>query len=296
MNSTFYYLHALSPLHVGVGQGAGVIDLPIAREKATHLPFIPGSALKGVMREELKDKKDSVEWEALFGSAQNSDGVAAFAGALVFNDAYLLCLPVRSLKGTFAWATCPFILARYVREMKVLNLTALDIQAVSGLDKTAFVTLESDLKINESVVLEDLDLSAKDGANEWAEHIAKLVFPDDPEWQKLFLQRFVILPDSVLDFLAETATEVRARVSVDENTRIVKKGALWYEESLPAETLLYGLVAADNSRKRHHNMEASEMLKKLGFTCRLQIGGNATVGRGIANWIKQPEIQPKQEV
>ena len=44
------FVHALSPLHAGTGQGAGIIDLPIAREKATGLPYLPGSSLKGTLR------------------------------------------------------------------------------------------------------------------------------------------------------------------------------------------------------------------------------------------------------
>ena len=39
------FLHALSPLHAGTGQGIGAIDLPIAREKATGIPYLPGSSL-----------------------------------------------------------------------------------------------------------------------------------------------------------------------------------------------------------------------------------------------------------
>src|SRR3989440_125099 len=50
MNARLTFVHALSPLHAGTGQGVGVIDLPIAREKATGLPFLPGSSLKGTLR------------------------------------------------------------------------------------------------------------------------------------------------------------------------------------------------------------------------------------------------------
>ena len=45
------FLRALSPLHAGTGQGIGAIDLPIAREKATGIPYLPGSSLKGVLRD-----------------------------------------------------------------------------------------------------------------------------------------------------------------------------------------------------------------------------------------------------
>jgi len=51
MDARLLFVHALSPLHAGTGQGSGVIDLPIAREKATGLPFVPGSSLKGVLRD-----------------------------------------------------------------------------------------------------------------------------------------------------------------------------------------------------------------------------------------------------
>ena len=36
-----FLLHALTPLHAGTGHAAGVIDLPIARMKATGIPFVP---------------------------------------------------------------------------------------------------------------------------------------------------------------------------------------------------------------------------------------------------------------
>ncbi len=51
MQARLLFTHALSPLHAGTGQGVGVIDLPIAREKATGLPFLPGSSVKGTLRD-----------------------------------------------------------------------------------------------------------------------------------------------------------------------------------------------------------------------------------------------------
>ena len=44
-----YWLHALAPLHVGAGAGAGFIDLPILRETVTTWPIVPGSSVKGVI-------------------------------------------------------------------------------------------------------------------------------------------------------------------------------------------------------------------------------------------------------
>ena len=75
MNTRIFHLHALSALHVGTGQGIGAVDLPIARSRATNLPLVPGSALKGVLRDEAKEKwhlnQDDIQ--ALFGADSQAD-------------------------------------------------------------------------------------------------------------------------------------------------------------------------------------------------------------------------------
>ncbi len=107
-----YLLHALTPLHVGGDEGVGGIDLPTMREAHTAYPLLPGSSIKGVLREavEARHGVDSAEVRGAFGppQAESSD----FRGGLVFTDANLLALPIRSLYGTFAWVTAPPVLAR----------------------------------------------------------------------------------------------------------------------------------------------------------------------------------------
>ena len=50
MEHQLFYLHALSALHAGTGQGVGAIDLPIARARdartLTLLTFAPGCAYR----------------------------------------------------------------------------------------------------------------------------------------------------------------------------------------------------------------------------------------------------------
>src|SRR6185503_12686922 len=48
-------IHAMSPLHPGTGQSVGAIDLPIARERPTGIPLIPGSSIKGALRARSRD-------------------------------------------------------------------------------------------------------------------------------------------------------------------------------------------------------------------------------------------------
>ena len=65
------------------------------------------------------------------------------------------------------------------------------------------------------------------------------------DWQEQFKKRFVVLPDTAFDFLCETGTEVQTRVRIDDETKTVADKALWTEESLPAETILAGIVRCD---------------------------------------------------
>src|SRR5262245_623604 len=106
MKTKPFLLHALSPLHAGVGHAADVIDLPIARMKATGIPFVPGSSIKGVLRD-ARQKLDPDKLFAIFGPP--GDEADKHAGALVAGDARLLALPVRSFKGTFAWVSSPLL-------------------------------------------------------------------------------------------------------------------------------------------------------------------------------------------
>src|SRR5437762_11417803 len=115
MNARLTFVHTLSPLHAGTGQGVGVIDLPIAREKATGIPYLPGSSLKGTLRDLCTHQRK----EDVFGPPTSNAG--DYAGSAQFSDQRLLLLPIRSLKGTFAWVTSPYLLERLSRDGKSAN-------------------------------------------------------------------------------------------------------------------------------------------------------------------------------
>ena len=54
------------------------------------------------------------------------------------------------------------------------------------------------------------------------------------------LQRqLVVVNDDRFSHLARFATPVNPHVCIDNQTKTVKPGALWYEESLPPDTVLY---------------------------------------------------------
>lgn len=281
MKQRLFHLHALSALHVGTGQGVGAVDLPIARSRATNLPIVAGSAIKGVLRDEFENKNspnklETSDIKTLFGASANDENQNA--GAVAFGDAHLLLLPVRSFAGTVAYATCPFILKRYQRDTEI-NLD------IPKLDKMAQTVSGSLLLIDgNKIALEDLDMNAEtdNSADEWAEQIAQAVYPDDENWQIELTQRFVILPDDVFSFLADTATEIRTRIKIDREKRIVDKGMLWTEENLPCETVLWGVFGINESRDKN-NRKTAEALNALlpEKELNIQMGGKHTVGRGL---------------
>ena len=281
MNSLLTFVHALSPLHAGTGQGLGVIDLPIAREKATNLPYLPGSSLKGTLRDECGDEDLR---ERIFGP-KVVDDQNSYASSANFTDQRLLCLPIRSLAGTFAWVTSPFILGRLRRDAADAGVEGLPAQFPSLLGMEVCRTAQpTELRLaGDGIVLEDLDLKAEESkeATEWARWVAGQVFPGDDVWQEFFLRRFCVVHDDVMNFLAETATEVTARNKLEEGSKTVEKGGLWYEESLPAETILSGLLVAVKVKAADEQEVFGVVSGLVGAP--LQLGGGATVGRGLCH-------------
>ncbi len=307
MSSThLVFVHALSPLHAGTGQGSGVIDLPIAREKATNIPYLPGSSLKGPLRDRCEHEKGKDLANRIFGKAETSDdsdpsNYQGYAGSVQFSDQRLLLLPVRSLYGTFAWVTSPYILNRFARDVADTNSNFTiqplgneqDRQNCRVAKREVMSQEQTKNKVTENIVyLEDLDLKASEHTTvtSWARWLGLHLFPDpNPTdiskktiyWRDMFTKRLCVVHDDVFSFLLNTATEITARIRLSNETKTVTKGALWYEESLPAESVLSGLMLVAPTKASGRTVqEATEALNKLSGTA-IQLGGKATVGRGI---------------
>lgn len=277
-----YLLHALSPLHAGVGQSAGLIDLPIARLKGSGIPFVPGSSIKGVLRDACTSPgSNSLEVKAVFGPDHGHAG--DHAGALICTDARLLALPVRSFRNTFAYVTSPLLLTLAARDLN-------NPPPVPVVPANSIVTVAT-LGDGTNVYLEDLDLKLRPPSqdyNDWRSRLA-YIFGTTPTEQAIFTERFAVVDDETMTFLWETATQLDQRVRIDAKTRTVAKGQLWLEESLPPETLLIGLLLAENSRNSEHHMNPDEVLAAaLRAGTSLQFGGKSTVGRGRCRMVTFP--------
>jgi CRISPR-associated protein Cmr4 len=290
------FIHAHSPLHAGIGQGVGAIDLPIAREKATGVPFLPGSSIKGTLRDacEILYANNPNLIKAVFGEADTPGN--SNIGAVQFSDAKLLFMPVRSLAGVFAWVTSPFLLARFVRDAKMGGVTGLEsITNLKPPPGEAWYASATDLKMTidgaDKVYLEDLQLNlvSKPELDSLAQQLASWI-----AWDIDFIKKHLcIIPDDEMSYLLETATEVVARVRLNDDLKVVEEGALWYEESLPAESILYGIVQTENTRREFDLKDVGKMKHDAGVVATivrntahdktLQFGGKATVGRGLCS-------------
>lgn len=284
-NTSIYWLHTLSPTHVGTGRGVGYIDLPIHRDKVMNWPVIPGSAFKGVWRDWAQQEKKQ-DMDLAFGRASDRDTNASNSGALTPTDARIVCLPVRSFQGTFAWCTSPLALQMLHRDLSLAGMQQLPAPPNSLTGDVIHRADNTALEDEGRIFLEDLDFkgTACPTASAWSEKLANWVFPgeDQAAWRSRFVERFAVVPDTIFDFLTETGTEVTARVKIDDDSKTVANGQLWNEEALPAETILYGLVSCDRIYSRNAGqVTPAELLSRFGSDpLTLQIGGKATVGRG----------------
>jgi CRISPR-associated protein Cmr4 len=293
-SNALLFLHAHTPLHPGSGTALGFVDLPVQRERHTQWPVIPGSALKGILRDACREKErsnydgsrlrandEAPNLTAVFGPGQIDDS-NSHAGALTITDARILAFPVRSAKGVFAWVTCPAVLERLSRDAKLAGQTVTGLPLSLGAGEAACQEKSPLLFEGGSLVFEEFEFKRKVSADALADWIAKRTAKDEPTGQRI-KTHLAVIPDNDFTHFVRYATEVTARIGLDHDTKTVKTGALFYEEFLPAETIFYALVLASESRKKGKNMNAAEVVSYLekNLPPFLQVGADETIGKGI---------------
>ena len=316
-----FFIIAETPLHPGSGgEVTGLVDLPIQRERHTNFPKIEASGLKGCIREAFKDlnpditingqkikpkeeisyKEDNKEKKTdylslIFGPEDTEE---AHAGALAFTDARILLFPVKSLKGVFAWVTCPMVLERFKED---LGLAKIIDDSLNVDFSTLINTLpqQTNISIESKVVLEEYTFDVKEDENtlKIAKNLADKIFPNDTYkfWREKLEKDLVVLSDDDFEQFVTSSTEIITRTRIDDVTGTVKSGALWTEEYLPQDTILYSIAMASPVRVEKDEVkqvfkaetpdeEAEKVLQffELGIPEVIRIGGNQTIGKGIA--------------
>ncbi len=271
MKQQIMHIFARTPVHVGAGNSVGVVDSPIQRERHTRIPIIPGSSLKGVLADFWNDEqfKRNDEGKVLFG---NDNAKQASAGNLLIGEGRVLAFPVRSAKGSFAWITCPLVLARYKRDN--VNFDC-DVDKLDGLADNQCFGAE-DVLIDNSVVLEEYKFVSQGLSEDIAESLSDII--SDPVWQTV-ATRLVIVNDEIFSYFVEHACEVVTRIRVDDETGVVDDGALFNQEQVPSETMFYAVVG--EQRDKGSLTVLREKIAEVDNI--IQIGGDETIGLGYCS-------------
>jgi len=329
-----FFMVVETPLHAGSGTELGVVDMPIQRERHTSFPKIEASGLKGCIREafeELKtedskvksdkleekfpdleekweierDGKELIKFDEAISLAFGPEEGDAHAGALGFTDARLLLFPVKSMKGVFAWITCPMVLERFKVDLELCRNSGGISKDLSPLNEIpsdnslkpkkgkgkCIVASNEQLEINKNIILEEYAFEIDDESEKNIEVIAKFL-SDNTNIPEINNKLVILSNDDFRDFV-NLSTEVITRTKIKPETGTVQPGALFTEEYLPAETVMYslalttpifnkdkGIFAKTDASKEEEEEIVMDFFEK-GIPEVIQVGGNATIGKGI---------------
>lgn len=279
MQTKLLYLFTRTPLHVGAGASVGAINQPIIRERHTGFPVIPGSSLKGVLRDTAaRDAKTKADVDAIFGEGFGSGLENFSAGRVSFGEAKLLAFPVRSAKGSFAFATCPLALERFQREHGDLGALKVPPEP-EDMNCLAGDTVTISRNGQTGVVLEEYRFNRAAGAagkfpEEWETALLNLL--DDPVWQA-GKGRFVLLSNGDFAHFVKTACEISQHVAIDPQKGTAKPGALFNLEAVPAEALFFAPLTS----LARANGELDKLADLFTRKPLLQFGGDGTTGLGF---------------
>lgn len=251
------------------------------------------------VRHDINKQQLENEFSTFIGGRQEVN--TSFAGAIGFTDARLLLFPMKSVKGVFAWITCRRVLQQFEADMRIalgdtFKIPALHDGSLAN-DGTYLLSDRSSIIYHNHVVLEDYTFPVtevkKDGLpiNHEGENtrlghwLAKHICPTNfTYWQEKMKHDIVILPDDDFADFVTLSTEVITRTKIDNGTGTVADGALFTEEYLPSESVLYNLILAhDEFTKSATPMKADEVLAFVAeqLPDHLQLGANLTLGKGL---------------
>lgn len=285
-------LYAMSSTHVGSGDNLNYIDLPIQREKHTNLPKIEASSLKGSIRQSMESQTKALhEVAEILGSND-----AKIPSAVSFSDAKILFLPIKSAKGVFAYATCPLLIKRFISDCKITGIDVFnDIKSELVFSQGCYVTDSTNSLIviennkKKYVVLDEyiFDVQETKGINDFNTFIEKIQtkIPENDILNE-FNKRAVLISDNDFSYFSNNSTEVVTRIKIGDNGT-VDEGALFTQENLPPETILYSLLfftdikVQDESKISLPAKDVKDKFNKLFGKDIFQIGGDATLGKGL---------------
>jgi CRISPR-associated protein Cmr4 len=214
------------------------------------------------------------------------------------------------VKGVFAWITCPAVLERLKSDLSLTKTTDFpEIPLENKVPKGSKLIVKNQGNnqgmAKGNIVLEEYTFVVEEDekctvmATWLSDHLIDSA--TDYRKSKIKIDLAVLSNDDFCDFV-QLSTEVITRIKIDNKTGTVEDGALFTEEYLPSESVMYSVIFAaaqffDIGKAKND----IEFLKKLvfkeaaqtmnSFSATLtgetkinnifQLGGNTTLGKGI---------------
>lgn len=279
------YLYSLAPIHCG-GEGDLGNILEIAREVHTNFPYVPGSSLRGSIRDEVKLLNLSFA-NTLFGKELDNDGQMG-VHQVWFGDARLLWVPMRTFSSNrseiFVWVSCHSL----IRDWAIASRTSFAPFPNSpvGIGTGGYSVADANIQVSS---LTPAQINSLNSLENWPNHLNDSV---KPTW----LNNRIILPDSDFQVLMEHSlwTQIRNKIQ-DQDKEDQKAGSaevFWTDVCIPRDTIFYfpwgyNLLEAGQNRV---TQPMHDLLMEV-ITGLIQVGGQANVGRGwVQSWVSDTQF------
>jgi len=297
------FMYVLTPVHMGSGHSLSYVDLPVQREKVTSYPVLWASGIKGVFRTNffkyIENKRDNEKLneklvDIIFGPEDSED---SFSSCISITDAKILFYPVRSLKGVFAYVTCPFVIKRFLNELSSFYTNSKNISNLPNLlnnqlnldDDKVIIENDSVLKIdNNSIALEEFVFEIKNDQNNFLKNLLDIDFFKNLEDfinDNKFVSRVVLVSDNVFKDFVNYSVEIRTRIRIDQVSGVTKEGALFTQEFIPSDSIFYSFIFTKNSFDKNNKLSKDQINQKINEFLNdynvLQFGSDETLGKGL---------------
>jgi CRISPR-associated protein Cmr4 len=239
----------------------------------TNFPYIPGSSLRGSLRDDLLQYKGKEVADRLFG--KELDGAQMGVHQVWFGDARLLWVPMRTLSlrdhDVFSWVSCHSL----IRDHGIVSKQPKEIFPDHAVGSRAGIYTVADATINVEK-LSPTQEKALDFAGSWPSDLGDSTHQN---WQ----ENHIVLPDSDFQVLMEHSLWTQVRNKIDEDTG--SAGIFWTDVCIPRDTIFY-YAWGYNPQKTDPIQDSDKTSMTEVLNGLIQVGGQANVGRGwVQSWI-----------
>ncbi len=164
--------------------------------------------------------------------------------------------------------TCPQVLERLARDLDrtkaAISFEPPEVEGATG-------ALSNQPEVGGRLFLEEREVTVEAPVPEDVVEALVSLFGPSPAAKRVSRQ-LTVVSDDTFSWFARYGLPIRARNVLDEHKRSKN---LWYEESLPPDTLLQAVVSARGAADPRADL--AELFDEVRY---LQVGGNETVGEG----------------